>query len=335
MPTTVIHSIGSGGRDYSGIQSWFDATPSDLTVSNTLEIGELYNDSTFNLGTSAISCSGKTTDATRYHILRPHSGEGFNTNPNKATNALTYNPSNGVAIRSQSQYVYQFSFDQANMFIEGIQFKTEYGFGIYGGVYVGSGAQVNACIMYSDDASTQYSVAASSLATNCLVIEHTNSSTTWAVRADTNTGPIKFCTVITFSGSSCASHAIFTNYGSPACVDNAAFGYSLNSSTDISYSARATYEDYNFSDTVGNSGCGTHGSNSLVASSQFVAFGSDYSTSDFRLLSTAGLIGVANPVSGITTDILGNTRDATHPAAGCVEPISSATHYRGMYLAPY
>src|SRR5947209_3758092 len=99
MPTVVTKSIGSaGGRDYSTIALFIAALPANLVTADQQWIGECYNDSEFAIG-SALAFSGITTDATRNIILRCASGQSFNDNAGKATNALRYNQTNGVGIR--------------------------------------------------------------------------------------------------------------------------------------------------------------------------------------------------------------------------------------------
>ena len=63
MPTTVVKSIGTTGRDYSTLQAWEDACPANLVSDDKIWKGECYNDSEF---TSGLHVSGITTDSTRY-----------------------------------------------------------------------------------------------------------------------------------------------------------------------------------------------------------------------------------------------------------------------------
>lgn len=104
MPTTVTKSIGSaGGRDYSTIQAWEDALPASLVTADTIQIGEIYNDSEFTVA-GQTTIGGETTDATRYIALTVTAGQSFQDNANVRTNALKYNASNGAAIRRTSNY---------------------------------------------------------------------------------------------------------------------------------------------------------------------------------------------------------------------------------------
>src|SRR5262245_3917554 len=101
MPTDVISSIGSGGgRDYSTLQAWEDACPSNLVSDDKRWIGECYNDSEFTGSGTLLTFGGTTTDSTRYIILRCATGHSFSDNVNRRGNALYYNQANGVAITS-------------------------------------------------------------------------------------------------------------------------------------------------------------------------------------------------------------------------------------------
>lgn len=74
MPTTVVHSIGTG-KDYTTITTWNAACPADLTVANEIWRGELY------LAGSpyaeALVGHAITQDATRYVQLTAAAGQSF------------------------------------------------------------------------------------------------------------------------------------------------------------------------------------------------------------------------------------------------------------------
>jgi len=103
MPTTTVKSIGTSSRDYSTIQAWENACPSDLTNSDEIWKGECYNDSEF-LGSSAeiLWVTGMTADATRYLWLTCATGQSFTAHASKLTNPLTYDQSKGVGLRCTS-----------------------------------------------------------------------------------------------------------------------------------------------------------------------------------------------------------------------------------------
>ncbi|MCC7169338.1 MAG: hypothetical protein IT459_02720, partial [Planctomycetes bacterium] len=83
-PPEVVKKIGSGaGRDYATIAAWESATRQDLIYGdapwqNTIQVGELYDDSVFALssGVSA-KIDGARTDSSRYRILRAAPGNRY------------------------------------------------------------------------------------------------------------------------------------------------------------------------------------------------------------------------------------------------------------------
>lgn len=96
----VTKSIGTSGRDYSTLQAWEDALPANLVTDGNSQVGECYNDSEFTAAGRLLLISGETTDATHTITLRCGSGQSFRDNVNVQTNALRYNATNGVALRS-------------------------------------------------------------------------------------------------------------------------------------------------------------------------------------------------------------------------------------------
>jgi len=91
-----------GSRNYSTVQAWEDALPANLVTDGNSQVGQCYNDSEF-LGTTArLVISGETTDSTHTITLNCGTGQSFRDNANAQTNALRYNQSNGVGIRSSA-----------------------------------------------------------------------------------------------------------------------------------------------------------------------------------------------------------------------------------------
>lgn len=102
MATVVTKSIGSGGgRDYSTLQSWEDAKPASLTASDQIWRGEAYSTTEF---ATTLVVSGSTTDATRYCELTVAAGHSFADHADKLTNALRYNASSGVGLRTTTAW---------------------------------------------------------------------------------------------------------------------------------------------------------------------------------------------------------------------------------------
>src|SRR5215472_13375284 len=101
---TVVKTIDSGGgRDYSTIAAWFAALPANLVTDGNNQEGDCYNDSEFFSNSDHIAFfTGHTTDSSHIITLTTGAGQSFRDNASVQTNALRYNQSNGVALRSGS-----------------------------------------------------------------------------------------------------------------------------------------------------------------------------------------------------------------------------------------
>lgn len=73
LSITIGSTIGTAGRDYVSFVTWEAATDYDLVAADVIEIGYVYDDSTF---TSGVLITGATTDANHYRALRPGIGVG-------------------------------------------------------------------------------------------------------------------------------------------------------------------------------------------------------------------------------------------------------------------
>lgn len=134
MPTTVVKTIGTTGRDYSTIQAWEDAKPANLVTADQVWKGECYNDSEF---TAGVTIAGSTTDATRFTWLTAASGQGFADHPNRLTNALRYNRSNGVGVSiTGDNYAAILRMEENYCVVSRMQFKSS-------GTYTNSNSSAN------------------------------------------------------------------------------------------------------------------------------------------------------------------------------------------------
>lgn len=75
MVTTNTSTIGTTARDHATITIWEAATDLDLVATDTIEIGECFDDTRFEEIVVIASAAGDT-DSTHYRILRAASGEG-------------------------------------------------------------------------------------------------------------------------------------------------------------------------------------------------------------------------------------------------------------------
>lgn len=75
MPTTEIKTIKpGGGGDYTTLNAWYAAEVTNLVTADKIKVAEVYSGG--NCLSGQLQMTGWTTDATRYVIIRPASGEG-------------------------------------------------------------------------------------------------------------------------------------------------------------------------------------------------------------------------------------------------------------------
>jgi hypothetical protein len=97
MATVITKTIGTGpGRDYPGPKEWLGAAPASLVDADVIWKGVFYNDSEFVMnGYVGVGIGG--TDADHYVEMVCAPGHSYRDHANRRTNALRYNPANGVA----------------------------------------------------------------------------------------------------------------------------------------------------------------------------------------------------------------------------------------------
>jgi hypothetical protein len=104
MPTTITKSIGTSARDYSTIAAWEAAAPASIVATDEIWRGEMYNDSEFVTAGDVVNFAGVTVDATRYRELTVAAGQSFQDHASVRTNALVYDASKGVGLRTTGTY---------------------------------------------------------------------------------------------------------------------------------------------------------------------------------------------------------------------------------------
>lgn len=309
MATTIIKSIGSGGgRDYATIAAWVAAIPSNLVTADEQWIGELYNDSEFDLGGGAGVTINKTTDATRNIILRCAAGHSFKDNANKLTNALRYNPSNGVAVYNIGTAIFRINCDYVR--IEGIQFKDTSatgGSGVTQGTTNAPNVLVKDCLFQSPNTTTGQGalILFNGTAVNCLAVV-TGGGTGFI----SNGGSAKFINCLAFQFGAGSGFGFRGNYDSPLYRNCAAFGFNTNFRSGTSGSS-----NYNASGQASPPGANSLAS--LTASSQFENVSSS-AAFDGRVKAGAALInaGVREQTYTSDLDVVGSARSTTTPTIG-------------------
>lgn len=109
MTTTVVKTIGTGG-DYSTLQAWEDAAPANLVSADQVWEGRVLNN--LSSGSTLLTVSGSTSDATRFKHLTAAPGVSFRDHANKLTNPLRADNTKGVEIRCTANWSPGFQFSE-------------------------------------------------------------------------------------------------------------------------------------------------------------------------------------------------------------------------------
>jgi hypothetical protein len=298
----ITQSIGSaGGRDFSTIEAWFAAIPTDVIASGNSYVGELYKDSEFLVTGNSLQLSGKTCDATHNITLKTAAGQSYRDNTNVLTNALRFNASNGVAIRKTSSYGPVINLTQPYMLLQGIQAQHTGGGGDKLALNIDSAtALVEGCIFQTGGVTTYFApvIAMRGTFRNCTVINHLDGKS--AVHGFYGNGAVwENCTFITPSNVNNGQTVYTGTPGAVTLINCAAFGFGGGFGTAAIYSG-----DHNASDKA--IAFGTNNQPNLVYADQFESTLLD--SMDFRLKATSALINTGTTLSDNTTSANGKTR---------------------------
>ena len=316
MPTTITKSVGSSGRDYATLALAWAAIPSNLITADEAWVLELYKDSEF-VCTSFQLYTGKTTDATRNITIKCATGQSFYNDGDVLTNALRYNPANGVALRAEFESVtVAFAFTQSDVIIDGLQFMNNgSGNGYLVNFQGAAGCTFRNCIVASPSIvlnNALFLEQNGNQIINCLFYGQTNSVGVDA-RGMSNAGvnsKVIACTIVGTGGSR-SDGGIYTNgsgaeitdcvvFGFANCVDSAS-GTGGHNATDDSAGFPGSSNVYN-----------------LTTASQFESLTA--TSEDFRTKSGHGM-GAGTPATSYTSDldIVKKARSATTPTRGAWE----------------
>lgn len=325
MPTVITKTVAATSSpttpDYTSLQAWEDAITADLVAADEQHVGECLNQGEFTVAGTVLTISGQTTDATRNIILRCAAGASFNDNANVRTNALRYNASNGVAIRTTgAAYNTIISVQTAwtrldDLQIDGSAVTTT-------GISIGAvGCVISKCIIdttglaASNGIVIAYSSATPATVVNCLLLTGRegisfNSYTTvnHVIAGNTLVANNSSMRAFTISNS---SRPIITNCG--------VFGYgAFNNGTE------GTGTGFNATDLA--SAPGSNNLTSLTTADQF-----ENSANDFRAASTGDLQAGTPDSTNLPDDISNFDRDDTTPWIGCWE-VEAAGFLNRRYL---
>lgn len=325
MSTITHKSIGTTGRDYSTVAAWEAAAPANLTTSiagGEIWQGETYNDSEF-LITSAITVSGSTTDTTGYKVLTTGTGQSFADHANKLTNALTYNQSNGVGIRTTTGYVSPIVAAEAEFHASKLQLWKNNGSGSSAfDASAGNKTYLDQSIVIDDSSGNNSVLVVDGIVSNCLIVR------TVAGRAVRTTYPtdsasgVFNCTVVVPSDVGGSDFGIVDAGGTTSnfsVKNNAVFGFTA-AGNSVSYGASS---DYNATDAASVPFGGSHNQVGKTYTSQFQ--NTLLATRDFRTKSSGTDLaanGTRDAAHTNDLDIVGQSRSLTTPTIGCWEVVS-------------
>lgn len=312
MPTDIIKKVGVTNSpttmDYSSVQAWNDAAPSNLVSADERWIGECYNQGTF----TAIATigSGWTVDATHYFWLRTAAGASFRDNASVRSNALYPNASNGVTWQIGDNYNYVLVVWAANTVLSYLQFvNTGFGGAIRNNTSAGV---IDSCLIRSAVGSGAAIYFPSTMYNTVVIVTGSSGSCT------IYQGFMYGCTFVSANGSSgaCIQN---DNYNSSLWQNCACFGFASLMSGSAALNASS---DYNATDLATSFGAGTHNRNSLTYASQFVS-----TTSDYRAVNTGSLAAGLPDSTHLPVDISNFTRSATTPYIGAWEVAGAAAAF--------
>lgn len=313
MPTAVIKSVGSSGRDYATLALWEADLPGNLITGDTTQTAEVYNDSEF-LNQSLV-VSGINTDITHWIRIKCAAGESFTDNPSAADNNLRYDISNGVGFRynSSSPFTAMFTISNKYSYIEGLQsFTSSDSFEgrhvVITGIADNSGLENH--LVDSDSSVIAINLTdPTTSAINCLVI----------LRQPFATGAVGF----QISGNAALKHCTVV---APTDITSSAKGFVGSSHTGVVESCSALVGGVSFTGILGNYNASSDGTapgansiQNLITADQFENTLS--ASIDLRLKGGSDLEGAGTPAGAL--DIIGTIRDLTAPDIGCWEYVVS------------
>lgn len=307
MTTTVVKTIGSGG-DYTSLQAWNDAAPASLVTADEVWEGQCLTGFSVSGATGIVlTIGGSTTDATRYKILTTAAGAAFRDNPNALSNALTFNPANGVSISGSSYNSEILVINEAFARVNNLQVQNT-------STTTAPALKISAANVWIDGlivdgqggtfaGAPLYIAGAASLSTNLLVVQRSTAAASAVVIQGQSSGKLVNCTVVVPSDLSPASFGLIEpSYSSGITVENCALfgGVATSAPSDFTFITCANEHTSPPTGVIQVAYNTTTGSGFEATTN---------SGSDFRIKSTSALIDAATADSAdAPVDILGTSR---------------------------
>lgn len=312
----TVSSIGSNSRDYATPALWWVDVP-DFT-SDSWD-GEMYNDSEF---TSAVapSLTGTDGNVTFSASLKPADGEGFADHTDKLTNALRYNQSNGVGMRTTAAYQQTIGIDSDYFELEGLQLST----GTVNALVIqslGSNTIVRDCIFESASSIRIARLggigSTDCKAINCTFVGHTRGTRSRGIQVYYSAVEFDNCTFLYLSATTNG----IDQTGTTGCIVKNCGIFGATNALEAGTWGAGT--DYNATDDSTIPGGGSNNIVDLTTADQFENVAS-LGTLDLRAVSTGSLDenGVRDQANTNDLDIIGQDRSITTPTIGAWEVVS-------------
>lgn len=312
-------SIGTASRTYSTLQAWENACPANLVTSTQTWEGECYNDSEFTSTTIVVDINGITTSSTYYVELRCASGQSFRDNASVRSNALDYNASNGVGVRTSGAYYAAINVQINNVRIKDLQIKCD-----------GAGNAAASCISTSADYTN---------VSNCLL-----KTARTGIQAPSNGNGVYYNLLCIGSGAYDLIELGRTGAQGTVAINCTVVKTGATGGTAYplgNYNTRTLINCAGFNCTNFTSGTATDaGSSGYNCTDLATAFGStgnqvsktfanqfQSTTNDFRVKAGADLINNGSYNANTDPDISKTTRNATTPTIGAWEYTAAAASF--------
>lgn len=321
MTTTVVNTIGSaGGRDYSTIALWEDATDNtSLVGADEIREGQLYNDSEFVI-TSGITMSGATVDSSRFRRLVAAAGQSF---MDAGTKKGTYDVTKGVGIKTTTDYVVMLTILENYAEVKGLQFynTASNGGGSRGALYaetISSGGLISNCIARTGGCRAIY-LGQSVKAVNSLFILDNPHDSAVSFNYGSSPSGLYNCTIAMPSDGTLTGtcYAIAAAGGTQnAVIKNTGIFGGFTAASNGSYNAGSGFNATSFGSAPGSSNV-----TGLTLSSQFNAV--TIAAQDFIMKSGSGMAaaGTRDATNTSDLDMFAAARSTSTPSIGANELI--------------
>lgn len=313
MPTTVVKTIGSGG-DYTSLQAWEDACPSNLVSSDQIWQGQIKaSTDAFSSASTLLTVAGTTVDSTHYVELTTAAGASFRDNASVQTNALRWNTANGCTISLTGDYTTAIVCNQGYTRFSKLQVQSTQAHSATISCQPDTAGvnDWNGCILESNiQVGTVYG---NVNIRNSLLVSRSASLARIVICGGSNAAFYN-CTLAVPSNFAKASACFTGSYVASQLFQNCAF-FGV---TDVGTTTNRTFTTCGTDDATPPTGCTTYTYNTSLFQNI------TDSTRDYRIPSGSSLIGAGTTdTTNAAVDIAGTTRTGAWDI-GCWQYVSAA-----------